>query len=196
MREFNVGDKVIDGFGNVGTVVDVNLDPPNYYCSIKVRFDGYYREYARTGEYYWRPNCMLDIRHLDAPVTSAAEPPAAPSPKIKVGETWANKFGTTYKIVCVDAPGDRPIIGARVNEEGGTAVLSFAASGQYHSDPPFTSMDLITKVEPPFECTKWLTEDGVLWEEECVTDADTDAPYIRFDGNLHPARRVRLREVK
>ena len=99
--------------------------------------------------------------------------------KIELGKTYKTRSGnSTYKVVCVDAPGEHPVIAYDV--EGGV-VSVFTSCGRLFNNGVDSGVDLISEVVP-----KIVRYMNVYFPEDCHSSrgaADMHADANRLVGS-------------
>jgi hypothetical protein len=101
--------------------------------------------------------------------------------KIDINKKYYYRNGEPARIICVDAPGDQPVISL----DGSGDTLKHKATGQFFLSNDESSLDLIEVREP----REWVlsVKPGTLKVSEIYED---EGPL-----DLHGWERVRVREI-
>ena len=104
--------------------------------------------------------------------------------KFEVNKWYKRGDGELIRVVCVDAPGDYPVIGCYENGN----PLTYTSSGQYYADRRWVDLDLIpAPIEPK--------KKGVVWVN-VYDDGDLGGAYDspdEADANQYHDRIARIR---
>jgi hypothetical protein len=106
--------------------------------------------------------------------------------KIERDKVYLTRNGDKVRILCIDAPGEQPIIGVDLSD--GDAE-KFNADGGYYPDGQFSGRDLNSEYTPPaplLEC--WVNvspsgDYGAAWESESAAQEscrDTTCRTVHF----------------
>lgn len=79
--------------------------------------------------------------------------------KIEVGQIWRARNGSLWRIVCVDAKGDKPVVavGDEPDKDGDYMPAdSYTGNGRHVADDEESIWDLIAQHREPMKRTGWL----------------------------------------
>lgn len=105
---------------------------------------------------------------------------------IELNKTYRTRSGQKCRIICVDAKGDRPILGLIENKRGGESVIALHELGVETPDNP-SPYDLISEWTDPLEYDRSLLP---AWCNKAIAmDADgqwncyEEIPNVGLDEN-------------
>jgi hypothetical protein len=116
---------------------------------------------------------------------------------------WRTRAGDKVRVICVDAPGDEPVVA--LGHRGG--LYTYLADGVYYSDRSLSGSDLIAPwVDPPAvrECWGLFTEHGFI--DGCRTKEDAERvahdgcwaspPTVHHMREVNPAREAAVEKLR
>ena len=112
--------------------------------------------------------------------------------KFEVGKHYKRGNGELIRVVCVDAPGEYPVIGCSENGN----PLTYTSRGQFYADRRWVDLDLIpTPIEPKKKGVVWVNvygdatragvyqtrQDADLWSKYAIARIRVEFEEGQFD---------------